>query len=80
MVSKAFAVVGLKLVVKGLKLKHPLVQNQQANSALTEVLVGFQKTTTFLAASHIRTAAVAKMQNFVTAVVAESETRNSESM
>ena len=78
MVSKAFAVVALKLVVKGLKLKHPLVRNQQASSALTEVLVGFQRTTTFLAASHIQTAVAA---HFVkVAAVAELETRKTGSM
>ena len=42
MVSTAFAVVALKLEAKGSKLKHPLVRNQQATTALTEVLVGFQ--------------------------------------
>ena len=76
-VSKAFAVVVLTLAAKGSMLKHPLAQNQQATTTLIVALVGFLKTTTFLAASHIRTAVAAHFAKVAVAVVSETRTMGS---
>ena len=77
LVSTVSAVVALKLEAKGSRQKHPLVRNQQATTASTVALVGSQRTTMFLAVSHIRIAVVAHFVKVAVAVVSETRTTGS---